>query len=211
MQNWQPAPAPHKTFKKQELNKLALVSGFIYQLGESPILRQASKKVPLEKITSKQFQDKLKYLKSCLIKYRKNTGMGRGIAAPQTGIHEAFAVIYNEDDLLTIINPVITIKSQNLLKYPEMCMSAAPVIAPVIRPAWIEFVYFDEKGRVNLWNTRDNTPRNKMLNRIFQHEIDHLNGIINIDLVQSPRELILHSDPEFYKHAAFEEIKLQSG
>lgn len=45
-----------------------------------------------------------------------------------------------------------------------------------------------------------------MLNRVFQHEIDHMNGIINIDKVKSPKELILESDPDFHKNAKFEEV-----
>ncbi len=36
--------------------------------------------------------------------------------------------------------------------------------------------------------------------------LDHMEGYINIDRVQSPRELILESDPDFYKTATFEEV-----
>ena len=43
-----------------------------------------------------------------------------------------------------------------------------------------------------------------MYNRVFQHEIDHLNGIINIDRVES-KELIFESDPNYYEKAEFKE------
>ena len=206
MKIWQPSPPPHKTFKKLELTKLTKVSQFIYQLDESPILSQPSKIVPIKEITTKKFQMKLSYLKNCLLKYRTITGNGRGIAAAQVGIPETFAIIYSANRLITIINPKIIRRSTELLKYPEMCMSLAPLIAPVIRPSWIEFEYYDENGKKQNWNTKDNTKTNKMLNRVFQHEIDHLKGTVNIDRVKSPKNLILHSDPTFYEHATFEEI-----
>lgn len=133
--------------------------------------------------------------------------MGRGIAAVQIGIPEAFAVIYTPENLITIINPIIIKKSQALLKYPEICMSAAPVIAPVIRPSWIEFEYYNEKAEKKQWITKSDKKQNKILNRVFQHEIDHLNGIINIDLVKTPKDLLLHSNPNFYKTATFKEVK----
>jgi len=207
MAKWQPAPPEYRAFKQEEFTKYAQVSQFIYQTDESYILRQPSKKVPIKDITSKETQEKINYLKECLLKYREITGMGRAIAAPQVGIPQTIAVIYTPDNLITIINPEITRQSGALLKYPEMCMSAAPVIACVIRPSWIEFDYFDEKGKERRWKTKDDISRGKMLNRIFEHEIDHLNGIINIDRVKSTKDLIFHSDPNFYDHATFEEIK----
>lgn len=86
-----------------------------------------------------------------------------------------------------------------------MCMSANPVIVPTIRPTWIEFEYFDEKGKLQKWITKDKTKLGKILNRVFQHEIDHMNGIINLD-IGNPKEFILESDPKFYSRATFEKI-----
>ncbi|MBI2020260.1 peptide deformylase [Candidatus Daviesbacteria bacterium] len=211
MKSWKPDLAPFRKYKVKVFERAALVSNFIYQIGESPILRQSSKPVPVNQITSKIFQQKIKYLKNCLLKYRKLTGMGRGIAAPQVGIHERFAVIYNPNShsssgkLVTIINPKITKFSKEKNKYPEMCMSANPVIVPLIRPTWIEFEYFDEMGQLQEWKTKHHTLLGKKLNRVFQHEIDHLDGIINLDR-GDPKEFILESGPKFYKNAKFEEV-----
>ncbi len=84
-------------------------------------------------------------------------------------------------------------------------MSASPIIVPVVRPSWIEFEYYDENGKKQIWNTKDDTKTNRIYNRVFQHEIDHMNGTINIDLVNSS-ELILKSDPKFYDKASFIEV-----
>lgn len=206
MAKWQPVLPENRTFKQEEFTKYAQVSQFIYQADESPILRQVSKTVSINDISSEETQEKIKYLKECLLKYRVISGMGRGIAAPQVAITEAIAIAYTPDHLITIINPEITKESSTLLKYPELCMSTVPVIAFVIRPSWIEFDYFDEKGEKRHWETKDDTQQGKILNRVFQHEIDHLKGILNIDRINSPRDLVFHSDPKFYDNAVFEQI-----
>lgn len=196
---------PFAEYKKSVFHKAAIVSDFIYQIGESDILRKPSVEVPISKIKSRGMQKKFKFLKKCLLRYRKLTGYGRGIAAVQVGIPEKFSIIYIQEKPIIIANPKITKQSKKLLKYPEMCMSAVPVIAAVIRPAWIEFDYYDEEGLLNHWDQKDDTDTGRMMNRVFQHEIDHMEGVINIDLVKSPKELILESDPNFYKNAKFEE------
>lgn len=119
--------------------------------------------------------------------------MGKGIAAVQIGIPKKFAVVYTPKKLITIINPKITKVSKTKNRYPEGCMSATPIIVPLIRPAWIEFEYLDEDGKFQIWK-----GKNLMLNRVFQHEIDHMEGILNIDKVD-PKEYIFKSDGKFEK------------
>ena len=182
---WKPVKPQFAKYKSTVFTKAARVSSFIFQIGEYEALRLPSKSVPIDKIKSKETQTKIKYLKECLLKYRKLTGYGRGLAAVQVGIPERFFVIYTpkrllthvthlchfelvekspspqlqeiprfarddstQGELLTIINPKVTKSSSKLLRYPEMCMSANPIIAPTIRPSWIEFEYYDEQGNL---------------------------------------------------------------
>lgn len=203
---WKPVPPPYRVFKKNVFRNAAQVSQFIYQIGEYPSLRQPSSEIPTEKITTKEYQKKFRYIKTCLLKYRKITGYGRGITGIQIGIRERFSVVYTPEKLLIIINPRIHNQSNISLRYPEICMSANPIVAPTVRPAWIEFEYYDEFAQKKLWNIKDDTEAGKIMNRVFQHEIDHMEGIINIDTVHFSRELILESDPDFYKDASFEEV-----
>lgn len=201
--SWKPTKPPFAEYKKHVFAKASDVSEFIYQIGEYPELRKPSKEITGS--ASSIFKLKLQYLKDCLRMYRKLTGHGRGIAAVQVGIPETFFIVYTPAKLLVVINPKITKQSKTLLLYPEMCMSANPIIAPTVRPAWIEFDYYDEYGKLQHWKTKDDTDQGRLLNRVFQHEIDHMEGIINIDRVDS-RELILESDPTFYDTATFEEL-----
>lgn len=204
---WKPILPPFREHKKKVYSRIISVCDFIYQIGELEALRKSSKPVPSKIIKTKVFQAKLSYLKKCLLKYRQLTGMGRGISAVQVGIPERFSVIYTgtKNEPMVIINPKITKKSQKFLRYPEICMSASPLIAPVVRPAWIEFEYLNEKGERCFWETKANSKKGKIYNRVFQHEIDHMSGIINIDMAES-RELTLESDPKDDDSAEFEKV-----
>jgi peptide deformylase len=204
--SWKPQKPPFVDFKKVVFQKAGEVSEFIYQIGEYEELRKPSKEVSLRDIKSADFKAKVKYIKGCLVKYREITGYGRGITAIQIGIPENFSVIYTPDDLILVINPKIMKKSSKMLLYPEMCMSANPVIVPTTRPSWIEFDYYDENGKLQHWKTKDDTDKGKIMNRVFQHEIDHMDGIVNVDMVKNPKDLILESDPNFYDTAKFQEV-----
>ncbi|MCL5113806.1 MAG: peptide deformylase [Patescibacteria group bacterium] len=192
--------------KKAVFEKVIETGQFIHFIGENDDLRKPSSDVPVEKIKTKEYKEKFKYLKNCMLRYRKLTGVGRGITAVQIGIPERFSVVYMPElkgRLLIIINPKITKKSKELLKYPEMCMSANPIIAPLARPSWIEFEYYDEEGIKRYWKKKSGDKKGKMYNRVFQHEIDHMDGTINIDKIDS-RSLIFELDPAFYDKAKFE-------
>ncbi len=206
---WKPALPPFRRHKKKVFEEIVRTCGLVYQIGESDLLRKPSSPVTPENINTEEFQEKIKYLKKVLLKYRKLTGKGRGITAIQVGIPQRFSVIYlpkSNEKLMVIINPKIIKKSTKLSLYPEMCMSANPIIAPVVRPAWIEFEYYDQNGEKKYWDKKDTDKDGQMYNRVFQHEIDHMDGIINIDKVNS-KELILESAPHFYDKAKFEEVK----
>ena len=189
-------------YKKSVFTAAAKVAHLTYQIGESDLLRKKSEEVKMLKIKSKPIQKTIANLKETLMEYKKFTGKGRGIAAVQIGILLQIAVIFIGNDLVTVINPKIIKKSKKLLIYPEICMSANPVIAKVTRPAWVEVEYVDENGNKQFWTNKEDL----VINRVFQHEIDHMEGIINIDLV-GPNELILDSDPEYFKRSKFETVK----
>jgi len=187
-------------FKKEVFEEAAKTAHLTYQIGELNSLREKSEDVNTSEVKSKKIKSLILKLKKTLKEYRKLTGKGRGVAAIQIGVSLKIAVIFQKEKIITIINPKITKKSKELLKYPEICMSANPIIAKVVRPAYIEFEYIDEDGHTQIWNNKD-----KLMNRVFQHEIDHMEGIINIDLVNS-KDLILLSDPKFFKEAEFEKV-----
>ena len=205
---WKPLKPPYWKYKKSMHAEEILTGNFLFQIGESESLRQPSSKVSLEKIESTEYKKKIAYMRKSILDYRRVTKKGRAITGVQVGIPEEIIVVLTlekEQKTWIIINPVITDKSETLLRYPEMCMSCNGLIANVTRPAWIEFTYYNEQGKKNIWKTKDATKQGRMYNRVLQHEIDHLHGIINIDLVAS-KELIFISDPHFYEKADFQKV-----
>src|SRR3989344_3080228 len=193
-------------YKKSVFASAARVAHLTYQIGESDLLRKKSAAVNLGEIDSPEIGSLIARLKTSLREFRKLTRKGRGIAAVQIGIPARIAVIFIGQDLETVINPKVIKRSPELLIYPEICMSANPVIAKVARPAWVEVEYYNEQGNKKIWQRTDQSREDLILNRAFQHEIDHMEGIINIDLVK-PNELILDSDPGYFKKAVFEKFE----
>lgn len=190
------------SYKKSVFKTALKVAHLTYQIGESDLLREESEEVKTGEIKSKKIQAIISRLKKTLLKYKRLTGKGRGIAAVQIGIPLKIAVIFINNNLVTIINPEIVKKSKKLLAYPEICMSANPIIAKVARPAWVQVSYLDETGKAQIWNNE----KDLIVNRVFQHELDHMEGIINIDLAK-PGDLILDSNPDYFKKAKFTPYK----
>lgn len=188
-------------YKRSVFKDAAKVSHLTLQVGESDLLRKKSSEVNLKEIKSKKIKSVISKLKKTLKQYKKLIGKGKGIAAVQVGFPFKIAILYIDKKIETIINPKITKKSKEVFLYPEICMSANPIIAKVVRPSWVEVKYFDEKGNEKIWKNK----KDLITNRVFQHEIDHMRGIINIDLVNS-KDLILDSDPEFFKNAKFKKV-----
>jgi peptide deformylase len=210
---WKPQLPPGRAYKWENLTEIRKASAFLYQVGESPILRQPSQAIAVDEIRSPIMQAKIEYVKGCLRRYTKLTGgKGRGLAAVQVGIHEKLFVTYLGKEaknraISVFINPQIKAASETLFRYNEACMSANSLVAPVVRPAWVRFVYFNERGEQKEWQQKDTTYHFRMLNRVLQHEIDHLEGIINIDKVPSA-SLGFESAKREYKRAKLEAITI---
>lgn len=204
---WKPKKPPFRVHKKKVFENVIKTCDFIYQIGESEDLRKSSKEVSIAEITSKEFKKKIAYLKKCFLEYKKRTGWGKGIAGVQVGIPERFCLIFTTKPLI-FINPKIIKRSEKLYIHREICMSANPIVANVIRPAWVEVECFDEFGKKQYWNTKDTTKEGRSYNRVLQHEIDHLDGIICIDRVDS-RDIIFESDPKILSRSAYEEVSLK--
>lgn len=154
------------------MNKLKLETG-----KDNKILRTKCK--PVKKIDKKVFKEMKKLM-------QKKDGLG--LAAPQIGIGERFFVIQlfrkNEEGkyeflkFLEVINPKIIEKSKETEMDEEGCLSLPKVFDNVSRPKKIIASFFD-------LNNKDKTLKLEGMNaRVFQHEYDHLEGILFIDYLK---------------------------
>jgi len=113
---------------------------------------------------------------------------GVGLAAPQVGCSNRLILVdpsANKDSgsLLVIINPVI-VESEGSVEDSEMCLSVPEVSVDVKRAERVLL-----KG-VNLDGKEIRIEAEGFLARIFQHEIDHLNGKVILDYASTLKRAI---------------------
>ena len=114
---------------------------------------------------------------------------GIGLAAPQIGVSKQITVIdtsfkKNPDDKLVLINPVILeregeqYEEEGCLSFPEIREKVRRAARVKVRAQNAEGAFFELQGE-------------ELLSRAFQHEIDHLHGILFIDhLSRLKRDLV---------------------
>lgn len=103
---------------------------------------------------------------------------GVGLAATQVDVHERIVVIdvsEEGNELLVLINPVITWKSDELQVYEEGCLSVPGVYDKVERSARIRFRALNEKGE------EYEKEADGLLAVCVQHELDHLDGKVFVE------------------------------
>ncbi len=101
---------------------------------------------------------------------------GGGLAAPQVGIGRRFFVYKTDDGPQVAINPEI-VDAQGEVEWNEGCLSIPGLGFDIVRPEIVTLKAFDLDGNEILIEADD------YMGRMFQHEIDHLDGILAIDRV----------------------------
>ncbi|MBT5808573.1 peptide deformylase [Candidatus Uhrbacteria bacterium] len=104
---------------------------------------------------------------------------GIGLAAPQINIHQRLIVIDTggETGVQAFINPKILSKSIRSVETEEGCLSVPGVWGMVKRRRAVKVEALDPEGNTLTINAVG------LMAIVFQHEIDHLNGILFIDKV----------------------------
>lgn len=148
----------------------------ITKYGE-PILREKLKPVNFQALAPRLPQLLKDMEETCLAVH------GVGLAANQVGLPLRLAVILlpgaKEEDppaRYVIINPEIVAKSGEKLE-EEGCLSLPGLWAQVKRATDVTINYLDENGQPHTKRARG------LLAKAFQHEVDHLDGKLFIDLV----------------------------
>jgi len=133
-----------------------------------PVLRQPTQPVTrITKRVSRLIQDMLETM------YAVD---GVGLAAPQVGVSEKIAVVDTGEGPIVLINPRIVNGSGEDIDV-EGCLSIPGKQAYVKRLAKVKVEALNEKGKPFQIEAEG------LLARALQHEIDHLNGVLYIDLV----------------------------
>jgi peptide deformylase len=101
---------------------------------------------------------------------------GVGLAAVQVGILRRALVVDLGEDLVELINPVILETSEETQNDPEGCLSFPGEYGLVERPLRVKVQAQDRHGDLIILEAEG------LKARAFCHEIDHLNGVLFIDL-----------------------------
>ena len=107
--------------------------------------------------------------------YRSDSGVG--LAAPQVGIQRQIFVWDMGDDPLVVINPEI-VESDGEWVYDEGCLSIPGLYVQMTRPKTVLLRGLDLDGN------EFELEADELEARLFQHELDHLNGILMFDRMQ---------------------------
>jgi len=154
----------------------------IARLGH-PVLRQKARDVTREEISSPEMRRLLKDMQETMHEYG-----GVGIAAPQ--VHESVRLAISEYDsgneryetgdgqpLLVAFNARVKVLDETLSGFWEGCLSVPGLRGWVERPSKIEVSYLDERGKPKTLVAEG------FLATVFQHELDHLDGVLYVDKI----------------------------
>ena len=141
-----------------------------------PILRQKSKRVRI-------IGDSVQKLIDDMLETMHAVPGRIGLAAPQVGVLLRVAVIgiSGEEDIV-LINPEIVRRAGEYI-VDEGCLSVPGYIGQIKRADSVTVKGLDRDGK------KIRIKANEFLAQVLQHEIDHLNGVLYVDYVESPDKL----------------------
>jgi peptide deformylase len=169
----------------------------IVQKGEA-VLRQVAEKVPVSEIRSEKIQKILIDMSAALA----TQDDGVAIAAPQIGIPLRIFVVSRKVEIMlkgleeapeteqamikdtVYINPEISKVSRKKQIMDEGCLSVRPIFGKVERSEKATVTAYDENGK------KFTKGASGLLAQIFQHETDHLNGILFVDKATDLKEVL---------------------
>jgi peptide deformylase len=108
---------------------------------------------------------------------------GLGLAAPQVGVQKRLFVYDLQDDQgpKVLVNPVIT-EARGEWLYDEGCLSVPGMSFEIVRPKEIHLTGYDLDGN------EISIEADELLSRLYQHELDHLEGKLLLDYLDKEQK-----------------------
>ena len=161
----------------------------------NPHLRQRSKKVG---VVSEEIQALIEDMKAATLDWEdsREHEVGVALAAIQVDVLLRVVVVRNDFDnkkdrtFQVFINPEITKFEGKIVSDYEGCLSIRDIYGKVPRHEKVRVKAMDENGRLVRLTAEG------FLARVFQHEIDHTNGIVFIDHIKDDPEAFFKLDTD---------------
>lgn len=169
-----------------------------------PVLRERTREVTTEELASADVQQFIDDLVDTM-----RHANGAGLAANQVDVPLRIAAIEVGDNprypykpripLTVVVNPVIEPVDEELVEINEGCLSVPNLRGSVMRHVNVRVRYLDRHGI-----THDEIKRG-LTAGTFQHECDHLDGVLFLDRVVDPRTFTTWEQFERFHRDAFVE------
>ncbi len=168
----------------------------------NPLLRERSREVTRAELASAEVQQLIDDLVDTM-----HAANGAGIAAPQVGELLRIATIEVNANprypykpripLTVVVNPVIEPLDDELVEVNEGCLSVPNMRGNVMRHVNVRVRWWDRDG------VDHDEVRRGLTAGTFQHECDHLDGVLFLDRVHDTRSLTTWDEFERFHRAAF--------
>ncbi len=175
----------------------------IVKLGD-PVLRKKARQVSPEELASPEMQGFIDDLIETM-----HAANGAGLAAPQVGRSVAIAAVHVEDNprypykpkvpLTVFVNPTLTPLSEDAALLYEGCLSVPDLRGRVPRHMHVRVQALDRHGAPLDFEVKGLTAGT------YQHEFDHLEGLVFVDRVQDPSTFSTWANFDRFHKAAFVE------
>jgi len=186
----------------------------IVQVG-APVLRQQARELAPEELATDRIQKLITDMRETM-----RAAPGVGLAAPQIG--EGLRLVMIEDvaayhgkltaeelssleraavPFHVLVNPVLTVRSEDLIAAFEGCLSFAGYSMVVPRARKVRVEALDEHGQ------RVVKLATGWYARILQHEVDHLNGIVCCDRMEARTLTTAANHGKFWKGKSVDEVR----
>jgi peptide deformylase len=173
----------------------------IVTLGD-PVLRRPARDVTPEELASGEVQEVIGDLIDTM-----RAAHGAGLAAPQIGDGRRIAVIEVDHNprypykpaipLTIVVNPVITPIDDERYRSNEGCLSVPDLRGDVERYVRVRVEHLDRNG------DRHDDIKVGLTAGTFQHECDHLDGVLFVDRVDDPTTFSTWAQFDRFRRAAF--------
>jgi peptide deformylase len=155
----------------------------IVQVGD-PVLRQQARPLTLDELASPEIQQLIVDMRETM-----RAAPGVGLAAPQIGESLQLVVIEDPQEdpareratvpFHVLVNPTLTVRTEEVVASYEGCLSFSGFSMIVPRARKVRVEALDENGQKIV------KVATGWYARILQHEVDHLNGIVCCDRMDS--------------------------
>ena len=153
---------------------------------EAKFLKRQTSAVDLKSLTRDQIRKLIREMRALMKK-----ADGVGLSANQIGVDRRLFVAQipaadgSGNKFYAVINPEILKRSKEVVILEEGCLSIPDTFGAVARSEKITIAGFDASGKkvkIKAWG---------LLARVFQHEVDHLSGILFTDKAKDIKKILL--------------------